>query len=249
MPAPMWNPESVIYTLPDTGATIDLKTVPEVVIDDLMRKYGGQPPLIARKTELEQARVRKQTEEERMQQEIAKTTDDELQRRMDQIFGAVETAGTQKIDEMAAGNRRRAVAEEAALGRLGSNAAFAPGSRISQVDTGRNNAMTQLFGNIATQKASGQLDVAKTIRDILSKEKMFGQEINFNRDKLLAQINENAEDRGLKRSLFDSESRINREANDLDIWDKINKGLNIAGAATGTATNLWGRGQKGGLFR
>ena len=218
-----------LYTIqsgPNRGGTIDTDTVPEGVIDQLIQQEGGQPPLLARKSFLEQARVGQQTQADQMKAEIEKTTNDDLQKRMDAIFGAVETAGTQKIDEQAAAQRRRAVAEEMALGRGTSRAAFAPGSRISQVDTGRNNAMTQLFGNIATQKASGQLDVAKTIRDILSREKMFGQEIDFNRDKLLAGINENAENRGLERYSLDAKQRQQRDLLAEDDFTKFFRKFN-----------------------
>ena len=209
-----------IQTGPNRGGTIDVDTVPEGVIDQLIAQEGGQPPLLARKAQLEGARAGQGSEEERIKQEVAKATDADLQKRLDSIFGAAEQAGTQKLDDQFATERRRAIAEESALGRGRSNAMFAPSSRVSQIDTRRDNAMSQLFGNLAGSRATGQLDVAKTIQDILSKEKMFGKSIQFDRDKLLAGINENAENRGMSRLFQDQNLRQQRDLSAPEEWEK-----------------------------
>ncbi|HYE71831.1 MAG TPA: hypothetical protein VEF04_00815 [Blastocatellia bacterium] len=220
-----------LYALPDTGAVINTETLPEQVVDQLIQKYGGQPPLLERKRVLEQARIaqgnqrsQEQMNQEQIQAEALKRTDNALQQKLDAIFGQAGQYAAEGIERQFAPQRSRVAAEQAAMGRLGSGVGQ---YSLGQVDQNKSNAMAQIFGNLAGQRASGQLDISKTIEGILQGERraedqrnQFGQSMQFNRDSLLNEINQGRENRGLQLSMFDAQQRQQRDLSGKDIWDK-----------------------------
>lgn len=119
---------------------------------------------------------------------------DFLQKQLDKIYGTVQTQGENAIDQEFIPSRQKAIAEEAALGRLTSPLSVVP---LSRLDQSKQLALGNLYGNIAGQKASGQIDVAKTIDTILNARKdaaqqnqQFLQDLNLRKDTLNQQSNQ-----------------------------------------------------------
>ena len=234
MAAPQLQPqvyddkESVLFTIPQTGATVNVNSLPENVVDELIRTAGAQPPLLARKAHLEQQRVNTQaqakTTEEQIQAEALKRSEADLNSKLDSIFKAQGDYGTQQIEDKFAPQRSRVASELAASGNLGSGVGQAS---LQEVDRQKGNAMGQLFAGLGSQRAAGQMDFAKTIESILAGERrakeagdQFGQSLQFGRDKLLAGINESNESRGLDRYSLDAQLRQRRDMAEPEEWAK-----------------------------
>lgn len=200
------------------GGYRSLNTLTEQEVDDLLNnpKFndGGTAyrAVVKKKEQLNQSKIdaqerqkseqealRREGEEKRLsdfnlsvQEEAQKRSGAELAKRLDEIFGKVETAGVERIDRQFIPARRKLVAEEAALGRLRSPISI---ESVGRLDEQRNMALSQLIGNIASQRASGELDVSKTIEGLLSGERdaerrgrEFQQDLGFRKQGLSDQI-------------------------------------------------------------
>lgn len=117
-----------------------------------------------------------------------------LAKRLDEIFGAVQSQGEQNIESEFIPARQKAIAEEAALGRLTSPVSIAP---LARLDQSKQLALGNLYGNIAGQKASGEVDVSKTIQAILQSKadaarqaSQFSQDLDLRKQVLGEQANE-----------------------------------------------------------
>jgi hypothetical protein len=243
-PATYDEKQAVLFALPDTGAVVNVNTLPEAVIDQLIQKYGVQGPLVGRKQYFEaqnkakaDQRTQEQMTEARIQEEAGKRTNASLQGQLESIFGGVEQAATGKINDQYAQMRAKQVAEEGALGRLTSPNSIIP---LSQIDRSQGMALSDAIGQIQAQKAAGQLDVSKAIEQMLQSQRaldqnnsQFGQTLGFSRDKLQSDINQAAEDRGLTRSVEDARLRQKRDLSEPDEWakqlDRINGVTNTIG--------------------
>lgn len=219
------------FARPDTGAFMDLNTVPESVIDELMGLFGGQAPILERKGYLqgERQKVEEQQKAEQMkkdllQEEVAKRTNANLRGELENIFGGVQQSGIDAIKRNAATDRSKLLQEEAAMGRLRSPAAI---GTVSKFDEGTGNQISDLVGRVAAQKGAGMLDVSKAIEAMLQNERqgvrserMFGQELGLKRDSLLNSISQAGEDRAFDRYKFDRGAAIRRDELEPEEWEK-----------------------------
>lgn len=189
-------------------------------------------------------------EKEKRQQEIESIAQNEalrrneaqLQKTLADIFGKAEQAGVERINEQFIPARQKAIAEEAALGRLTSPVSIVP---LSKIDQQKQLAMSQLFGDIAGQKAAGQLDVSKTIESILASEreaarqgKQFEQELGLRREGLAAQTRAGDLDRMIQQQLGQESNILKGKSLDggrdwLDYFTGVTGGIkNIVGAGS-----------------
>ena len=182
------------------------------------------------------------TTEADIQTETAKRTTAALQQKLDELFGTAETGITNRINKNYADTRSKAVAEEAALGRLDSPNSIIP---LSKVDDSRNMALSDAIGQLASSKATGQLDVSKAIEGILQSQrqadqsgKEFGQTLDFNKSVLNNSITQNDLDRALKERLAKAGINANQTDKDPGTLDYLNASLNGLNSLTSSAKNL-----------
>lgn len=95
-----------------------------------------------------------QTTAQQAQDEANNQIRTQMNSQMDKLYGTAADQGTAQIERAYAPQRQRAVAEEAALGRLRSGVSADPNSAMGQVDTNKSNALSSLLGNLAGQRAN-----------------------------------------------------------------------------------------------
>ncbi|HEY4528030.1 MAG TPA: hypothetical protein VJL09_03240, partial [Candidatus Paceibacterota bacterium] len=91
------------------------------------------------------------------------------------IYDQIRRAGEQKIGDQFADARKKAVAEEAALGRLRSPVSI---GTLSKIDQGKQNALGQFYANLGAQQAAQQFDLAKALESIQIGERRAGEQVN-----------------------------------------------------------------------
>lgn len=195
-----------------------------------LNRFANAPPM-----ELPRPEHTPLATDELIQQEVAKRQQAELQNRLDQLYSRAQESGTRGINEQFLPIRSRAVAEEAALGRLRSPVST---ETLGRIDQQQGLALSQLVGQLAGQKASGQLDVSKTIENLLAgdregerRARQFGQELDFRRLGLENSIAQSNADRALRERL----GLATLNANEPSGFDK---NLARAGQAAGVFGNF-----------
>ena len=235
-PEPAQGPNSVLFTLPN-GATVDVNTLPEPVIDQLIQQYGGHGPLLGRKSFLEQ---------ERMKQPKPKTEDELLNERMGEyqktigdLFGKYRESALSLFNEEQGRDRGKLIEEQIALG----GSLRDPARGYGLEEHGRNKALglSSLIGNLSGQEASGNMDLAKTIENIRTTTGENAKNRQLSRDTLLAGINQDNESRGLSRYLADAQMRQQRDLAAPEEWEKQ---LGRIKGITGIATDIFNPAQK-----
>lgn len=165
--------------------------------------------------------------EGRVQQEVAKRQQSNVQQVMDRLFGSVREAGRQNILGDSAEKRKKLIAEENALGRLQSPISI---PTLARQDDATAKALALFEGQLAGQQASQQTDIVKFIEDLLGREsqfarsfaqqgsqfdrtlgnqqQQFGQTLDFNKERAKAGDNQwlrsftaGEEQRGIENSL------------------------------------------------
>lgn len=250
------TPYTIVDPIAGNNNTIDVNTLSEGAVDQLIQQYGGQGQLLGRKSFLQAGRELKEGTEK----EAAANKDTALKQEIERALGAnidelynnaADFAGS-AIERQFAPTRAKAMSEEAALGRLGSPVSAYTTGRLNDAQA---NALGDTVRGLATQRAAGETDLAKYLQTALAGERRAGEEgdrfnqtLDLNKNQFQSKLNEAAAGRAWDREKFQAEQTQNREANETDWMDKINKGMNVAGGFVNTAANLYGRGSKGGLL-
>lgn len=159
----------------------------------------------------------------------------QMMAQLEEIFGRAEESGGNAIRRQFAPLRQNQISEEAALGRLSSPVSI---TNLSRVDEQQGNALSDLVGKLAVQKASGLTDFSKTLETILAgeaegerKSSDLEKTLALDRERLTADVNSSAADRALKKQLgmADIEAKTQKPQRD---W------LDILQGTTGSAKNL-----------
>lgn len=243
--------------------TINLNTVDLGGIDGLIGKFGPAPDLLKRREYLvnqqKASATQPKTTEEQIQAEALKRSGGILQGKLDQAYSDAATYGGNLIDNKFAGDRSKAISEEAALGRLRSPVSLTEGSAIPTVDRNRSNAYATLYSGLAGQRAGAQTDIAKTIESLLAGERRAGEQVNqFGQSMDRAKSNDRygqlqdvtansqrADAANLQSRLAQPEYDL---AGDISKWlDVGQKGLNFMlgpAAPSGGGSSVFGGGKK-----
>lgn len=110
--------------------------------------------------------------EGRVQQEVAKRQQSNVQQVMDRLFGSAREAGRQNILGDSAEKRKKLIAEENALGRLQSPVSI---PTLARQDDATAKALALFEGQLAGQQANQQTDIVKFIEDLLGRESQFAR--------------------------------------------------------------------------
>ena len=229
---------ATLFTLPN-GATINVNTLPEGVVDQLIQQYGGHGPLIGRKSYLEQERnklPKPKTEEELLNDRMG-----EYQKTVGDLFGKYRESALNLFNDEQAGDRGKLVEEQVALGGSLRDPARAYG--LADFEKNKALGLSSLIGNISGQEAAGNMDLAKTIENIRSTSSENAKNRLLQRDALTADINNAAENRGLSRYLLDASQRQQRDLSAPDEWTKQ---LQRIGGVTDIATSMFNTASKYG---
>jgi len=175
------------------------------------------------------------TETNSLEKEIA-SRNSGLSARLDDLFNRATNTVSGRINREFNDQRGRAIEEEAALGRLRSPVSI---PTIARIDENRNRSLSDAFGQLAGQRASGEMDLSKTIEGILAGERrakeqgnQFNQELGLRRDMLKDQRNQYQDSLGLQRQQIGLAERIGKMQADAsgDDWlDYVNTAINTAG--------------------
>jgi hypothetical protein len=232
--------QNIPYTIVDPNGgnnnTIDVNTVNEGGIDDLIARYGGQGQLLGRKSFLQAGRELKEgTEKEEavnketaLKQEIEKA----LGANIDTLYNnAADFAGS-AIERQFAPTRSKAMAEEAALGRLNSPVSAYTTGRLNDAQA---NAVGDTMRGLATQRAAGETDLAKYLQTVLAGERRAGEEgqrfqqnFDFGKNQFQSRLNDSEANRNLERELFQAQQKRSKEAAEPGLLDYVN-----------TSTSAW----------
>lgn len=121
-----------------------------------------------------------------------------LSGRLDDLYGKATQGATDVLNNQYANTRRKTAAEEAALGRYRSPIAS---NTFNRLDQNKGLALSSMLGNIAGQRAAGELDVSKTIENVLNSNRQFNQDLGLRRETLSNAINQSNQDRTLSSLL------------------------------------------------
>lgn len=135
-----------------------------------------------------------------------------LSGRVKDLYDQTFNTGVDRFNRLYAAPRQQAVEEEAVLGRLRSPVSADPNSPIGQVDTRKANSISDLAGTLSSSQASGGVDLAKTIQNLMAGERRAGEDVSKFRSDL-----------GLRRRALD-ESVYNSDTQNA----LTNKGLTMA---------------------
>lgn len=240
-----YNPFTI---LDSTGGTnhniVDLNSISEGGVDDLMRQYGGLEQLRDRKSYLQAGRELKEGNEKEeavnkdtaLKQEIEKA----LGANIDKLYNnAADFAGS-AIERQFAPTRAKAMSEEAALGRLGSPVSAYTTGRLNDAQA---NALGDTVRGLATQRAAGETDLAKYLQTVMAGERrageagqQFQQNFDLGKNQFQAKLNELGADRESKRYLS------GLTGDDSGGGDMLAGGISggISGAQAGSAAGPWG---------
>lgn len=188
------------------------------------------------------------TEEEQIQAEVNKRTQSDLAKRLDQIYGTAKDVGIQNIEDQFIPARRKAISEEANLGRLRSPASI---PILGRLDEAKAKSQGQLFGQLATQRAAGEVDLSKTIENILNNKYQFGEDLKLRRDTLGENVRQFNEGQALEReglSLAERLGRIQADAKKPGTLDYLGTAFSGLSALGGLAGGL-GAFKSGGKGR
>lgn len=208
--APAAPTSPLMYRVPSTGGTIDLNTVPMEVVNQLIQQDPSNPALTQRAAYLNAANNPAPAAPagpspiDTYNQQVGQVQKG-LAR---QVKGSYQTAlnsGLNTINNQADIARGKQLAEEASLGRLTSPVSI---SNIAPLDSQRANAVSQFTGQVAGQQAGALSGLAGQIANLKTgafgtnlQNSQFGQNLQFNRDKLQSDINQQNEQNGLARYL------------------------------------------------
>lgn len=224
----------ILYTIPggpgQPGNTIDVNSLSEPAVDELIAKYGGQGPLIGRKSYLEATRTKNQLDNPVL------TPEQEQQARLDKTQGAADAAFGKYTDNAVnifnreqGKQRGNTIAEQIANGRSIND----PANEYAMNDFNNNysNGLQSLLGGLGAQQANANLDLSKTIEGIRNTNSENEKSRQLSRDSLTADINNATENRGLSRYLGDMQARTSR-----DQFGETNNGVdkNLNRALTGS---------------
>lgn len=173
---------------------------------------------------------------------------DDLLTRFRGTYPAQEEALSEKIRAAFAPQRARVISDEAALGRLRSPASI---SNIARVDDSERRATTEGLGQLAASRASGELDIGKTIAGILENQAnrtqqgtQFGQTLGLQKKQLSNQVTQQDFENMLKNKELNVAGELGRaqaDAKKPGILDYINtafSGLTAAGTAAAGISSL-----------
>lgn len=244
------TPYTIVDPIAGNNNTIDVNTLSEGAVDDLIRQYGGQGQLLGRKSFLQAGRELKEgTEKEEainkdtaLKQEIERA----LGQNVDRLYNnAADFAGS-AIERQFAPTRAKAMSEEAALGRLGSPVSAYTTGRLNDAQA---NALGDTVRGLATQRAAGETDLAKYLQTVLAGERRAGEEgdrfnqtFDLNKNQFQSKLNEAAAGRAWDREKFQAEQTQNREANEEDLMDKIARGARTASSVSKAFNDTLGAG-------
>src|SRR3990167_6136416 len=185
-------------------------------------------------------------------QEGIDTREQELRRRLDAIYPELERGLGERIRASFIPQRERLASEEAALGRLRSPASI---TTMARVDDAERQAMTQGLGQLAANRAQGELGIAGTIESILQAERAGGrQESQFARQLGLQnrQFRSGQEQQDIANqlqrqelSIADQIGRAQAKANKPGTLDYINTGFGGLAALGGLGGGAGGLASMG----
>lgn len=238
--------QNIPFTIVDPGTagnTIDVNTLSEGAVDQLIARYGGQPQLIGRKNFLQS---------QRMQQEATNPPVDPLQARADQyrvqnegLWNRYTDQATNKFNEEMGRKRGKLLSDEIAAGRGGS-----PVSNYTTGEFDRNAGMSlsSMLGDISKQQAMGQVDLSKTIENIRNGQDQFNKTYDLEKNQFQAKINEGQADRLLSQDLARAKMQHDTDMNtpdDFQKWNgRVNASLDTANKAFDLGSNIYTLGKK-----
>ncbi len=237
-----FNPGAILYKIPSTGAVIDLNTVPQSVITQLIAQDPSAPQLIGKMQDFQKQTAASAPPPPPTPVQTYNQGIDETTRGLtSQIAGNYDTAlksGLKSINSQFDTQRGKQVAEEAALGRLTSPVSI---GNIAAVDNARGNAVSSFTGGLAGQQAGDLTGLAKTIAGLKTdalgqglQNTQFNQNLGFQQGKLQSDINQQSEDRGLAKYLQDKNRVAQKDLAEQD----LNNPLNVATKISGIAKNI-----------
>lgn len=208
-----------------------------------LQRAGGQMQTaedIGRQDEARKAMEAEQAMRLKAEQEAGAKREAELRARFDAIMPHLEAGLAQKINQQFIPARQKLLSEEKALGRLDSPVSIVP---LSNLDAQRENAMGAGLGQLAAQRAAGEMDFAKTLENMLAGERRAGEQVTqFNQGLGLQRQGLAERARMFNDQLgFDRENAIQDRIlkgkaieagrNDKDLLDKVGQGFGIANSA------------------
>jgi len=159
-----------------------------------------------------------------------------LNRDLSTAYDDAERTGIEAIDRDSARQRTQAIEEEASRGRLGSPVSRARGSAIPLVDENRTNAVQNFVSGLRGDRAKESVGVSKFLQDLFQKnrESLRGQsaisnQLQFNREGRVSDINQLREGNALKERLAFLDANTRKDLATPSDLDKIEQGFNISG--------------------
>jgi len=172
----------------------------------------------------------------------------------EQLFQAAKQQTTADAEEAYLPQKQGLVEDLAAQNQLGqANSRYS----LNALEAAKNKSLTSAFGNVAVERAKGELTIGTTAQNLLANQRgldqqanQFGQTLGLQRRQLNQSIDDSEYNRGLQRQQMGLAAQLGRqqaEASKPGWMDYLGLGFQGLGAIGGLAGGL-GSAKKAGMF-